>query len=154
MLDANTNFDKFQEDLKPERSLNSSEESGRLKLDLKENKQFCDMMLPRRKGESLDGRAGLDIFEKCWGRLEKTSARENVLGNLLRKVSSPEDVQRLKSWRTRMNEIGGKGSEGSISETVVDQQWASNILDSVAAAFERLQHCRPMLLQTFKKVFK
>ena len=93
-------------------------------------------------------------MEKCWGRLGKASARGNVLRHLLRKVSSPKDVQRLKGWRARMKEIGGKGREGSISETVVDQQWAWKILDSVDVAVETLQNCRPMIHQTFKKVFK
>ena len=64
----------------------------------------------------MDGRLGLDILEKCWGRIEKASSRGNVLGHLLRKVSSPEDVQRLKDWRRKMNEIGGKGGEGKGEE--------------------------------------
>ena len=153
-LKKNTNFDQFQEDVIPELSVNSSEEAGSLKLDFDKNKQFCDMMLPMHKGESVDGRLGLDILEKCWGRLGKASARGNVLRHLLRRVSSPEDVQRLKGWRARMSEMGRKGREGSISETVVDQQWAWKILDSVDAAVETLQNCRPMMHQTFKKVFK
>ena len=150
----NKNFNEFQEDLIPESSLNSSE-AGSPKLDFTDNKLFCDMMMiPMQRGETVDGRLGLDILEKCWGRLGKESVRGNVLRHLLRRVSSPEDVQRLKGWRARMKEIGGKGREGSISETVVDQQWAWKILDSVDVAVETLQNCRPMIHQTFKKVFK
>ena len=101
-MEENKNFDEFQEDLEPERSLNSSEESGSLKFDFDDNKQFCDMMLPKKRVESVDGRLGLDILERCWERLQKAAVRGNVLRRLLRKVSSPEDVQRLQGWRKKM----------------------------------------------------
>ena len=161
-LEENKNFDEFQEDLNPERSDNSSEESGSLKFDFDDNKQFCDMMLPNKRGESLDGRSGLDILERCWERLQKAAVRGNVLRRLLRKVSSPEDVKRLQGWRKKMKtetpsaskEIGGNGNEGTISEKVVDRQWAWDILDTVDATVEALKHCRSMMHQTFKEVFK
>ena len=161
-MEENKNFDEFQEDLEPERSLNSSEESGSLKFDFDDNKQFCDMMLPKKRVESVDGRLGLDILERCWERLQKAAVRGNVLRQLLREVFSPEDVQRLKGWQKKMKtetpsgskENGGNGNEGTISEKVVDRQWAWDILDTVDATVEALKHCRSMLHQTFKKVFK
>ena len=72
-MDENTNFDKF---VKAERSLNSSEEAGSLKLDFGENKQFCDMMLSMQRVESVDGRLGLDILEKCWRGLRRQVQEE------------------------------------------------------------------------------
>ena len=142
-MDKNKNFN--------ESSLNLSE-AGSLKLDLADNKLFCDMMMLRmQRGETVDGRLGLDILERCWGRLQKASAKGNVLGHILRKVSSPEDVERLKDWRTRMSGMGTKSISGR--SAVVDQQWAQNLLDSVDAKLTS-NHCRSMMHQTFKKVFK
>ena len=38
------------------------------------------MMLPMHKGESVDGRLGLDILEKCWGRLGKVGRQWTAFG--------------------------------------------------------------------------
>ena len=134
------------------------------KLDF-DDEQFCDMMLPRNRGESVaNGRLGLDILERCWQRLGKERrVRGNVLRHLLRKVSSPDDVQRLKGWRKRIEtemaeaereEIGAKGNEGAISKTVGNRQWAWNILETVDAKLKALESCQSMMLETFKQVFK
>ena len=126
-MKGNENFeDFFKEDPMPEseRSLNSSDKSGWPKFDFDDNKQFCDMMLPKKRGESVDGRLGLDILERCWERLKKADAvRGNVLRHLLRKVSSPEEVQRLKRWRKRMQtETAPKVSKVSSPEDVIVQR--------------------------------
>ena len=80
-MEKNKNFAEFHEDLK----LNE-EAGGSKKLDF-DDKQFCDLMLPRNRGESVaNGRLGLDILERCWQRLEKKRrVGGNVLRHLLRK---------------------------------------------------------------------
>ena len=140
--------------------------SKRVKKLAFDDEQFCELMLPRNRGEGMAAtdRLGLDILERCWQSLEKeVRVRGKVLRRLLRKVSSPDDVQRLKRWRKRMEtemeeagrgEIGAKGNEGAIGKTVGDRQWVWNILDTVDAKLEALESCRSMMQETFKKVFK
>ena len=118
-MDKNKNFN--------ESSLNLSE-AGSLKLDLADNKLFCDMMMLRmQRGETVDGRLGLDILERCWGRLRKANARGNVISHILRMVSSPEDVERLKAWRTRMSGMGAN----------IEQLKVSNVTN----------HSRPLMIE-------
>ena len=167
-LRENKNFLKlWKADMKLESSLSSFEKAGPLKLDFDDDNQFCDIMLSSKRDDSVDGRLGLDILERCWERLQKERGKGNVLQLLLRKVSVPEKIKRLKDWRKRMNieraqgaiEIGAEEmeNEGRNIEAAVDQQqWARDIFDAVDsdAKLEAEQSCEPIIFETFKKVFE
>ena len=166
-LRENKNFVKlWKKDMKLESGLNSFERSGPLKLDFEDdNEQFCDIMLSSKRDDSVDGRLGLDILERCWERLRKERGKGNILQLLLRKVSAPEDIKRLKDWRKRINielaqgtnEIGAGEMENerrNIEAAVDQQQWAQDIFDEVEAKLEAEQSCEPIIFETFKKVFE
>ena len=166
-LRENKNFVKlWKKDMMLESSLSSFEKAGPLKLDFDDDdNQFCDIMLSSKREDSVDGRLGLDILERCWETLRKERGRGNLLQFLLRKVSAPEDVKRLKDWRKRMtiertqgtNEIGAgeMENEGINIEAAVDQQqWARDIFDAVDEELEAEQSCEPIIFETFKKVFE
>ena len=99
------------------------------------------------------------------GETSERKGKGNILQLLLRKVSAPEDVKRLKDWRKRMtiertqgtNEIGAgeMENEGINIEAAVDQQqWARDIFDAVDEELEAEQSCEPIIFETFKKVFE